>query len=367
MSPRRRRQRIVPSAEDRDFLGRAIETSIRVGLILLLVVWCFQIARPFLQPIVWGIILAIATQPLHVALCRALGGRKALAAAALVVVTLVLLIVPSALLTKNLVESASQLATSVQAGTLAVPPAPAAVADWPIVGEPIHSFWSAASRNFQAALEPLHPQLKAVAAWVLERGASAGFGLVIFALSVVLAGFLLASGEAAAAAARGVAERLVPGRGAELVTLAGGTVQSVTRGILGTAVIQAFLAGIGFLAADVPAAGLWTLLVLLLAVVQLPPVLVLLPIVVWVFASSSTGVAILFAIWSVVIGLSDNVLKPLLLGRGSDVPTAVIFIGAIGGFIRAGIIGLFVGAVVLAVGHGLFRWWLENEPETAPS
>ena len=196
--------------------------------------------------------------------------------------------------------------------------------------------------------------------WALEAGASAGFGIVVFALSIVLAGVLLASGEPAADAARRIAERLVPDRGAEIVALAGGTVQSVTRGILGTAFIQSFLAGIGLLAAGVPAAGLWALLVLLFAVVQLPPLLVLVPIIVWVFASKSTGVAVLFAIWSTAVGASDNVLKPLLLGRGSDVPMAVIFIGAIGGFMRAGLIGLFVGAVVLAVGHNLFKWWLET-------
>jgi CheY-like chemotaxis protein len=218
-----------------------------------------------------------------------------------------------------------------------------------------------------AALDPLHPQLKAVASWVLEHGASAGFGLVLFALSIVLAGVLLASAEPATDAARRVAERLVPGRGAEFVALAGDTVQSVTRGILGTAFIQAFLAGVGLLAVGVPAAGLWALLVLLLAVVQLPPLLVLVPIIVWVFASSSTGVAVVFAIWTIAVGLCDSVLKPLLLGRGSEVPMVVIFIGAIGGFMRAGIIGLFVGAVVLAVGHALFKWWLQNESETPPA
>jgi predicted PurR-regulated permease PerM len=357
----------MPSSEDRAFLRRALESSIRIALVLFLVVWCFQIARPFLAPIVWGIILAIATQPIYAALCRAVGGRRSLAAAILVVGSLLVLIVPSVLLTTNVVESVTQLAEDIDAGTLEVPPPPPGVADWPIVGEPVHTFWAAASRNLDTALDPLHPQLKAVGRWALERGASAGLGVLIFALSLVLAGVLLASGDPAAAAARRVAERLVPDRGAELVALAGGTVQSVTRGILGTAFIQAFLAGIGLLAAGVPAFGLWTLMVLLLAVVQVPPLLVLVPIMAWVFASSSIGVAVVFAIWSTAVGLSDNVLKPLLLGRGSDVPMVVIFIGAIGGFVRAGIIGLFVGAIVLAVGHNLFKWWLDSAPEPEPS
>ncbi|MBW2232379.1 MAG: AI-2E family transporter [Deltaproteobacteria bacterium] len=357
----------MPSAEDRAFLRRALESSIRIGLVLVLVVWCFLIARPFLSPIVWGVILAIAIQPIYAALCRVMGGQRPLAAAILVVGALLVLIVPSVLLTANLVESTTQLAEKMKAGTLEIPLPPASVADWPIVGDRFHTYWAEASRNLDATLDSLHPQLMAVGHWVLETGASGGLGLVVFALSIVLAGVLLASGESAADTARRVAERLVPERGAELIALARDTVQSVTRGILGTALIQSFLAGLGMLAAGVPAFGLWTLLVLLLGVVQLPTLLVLVPIIVWVFASSSTGVAILFAIWTTTVGLSDNVLKPLLLGRGSDVPTVVIFIGAIGGFMRAGIIGLFVGSVVLAVGHSLFKWWLENASESPPS
>jgi predicted PurR-regulated permease PerM len=357
----------MPTNEDQAFIRRALESSIRIGLVLFLVVWCFQLARPFFEPITWGIILAIATQPIYRALCRAMGGRRSIAASILVVGALLVLIVPSVLLTTNLVESVTQLAEKVDAGTLEVPPPPAGVADWPIVGDPVHAFWTAASRDLDTALDSFHPQLKVLGHWALETGASTGIGLLIFALSIVLAGVLLVSGEPAADAARRVAERLAPGRGAELVALAGDTVQSVTTGILGTAFIQTSLAAIGMLVAGVPAIGLWTLLVLLLAVVQLPTLIVLGPIIFWVFSSSSTGLAVLFAIWTVAVGLSDNILKPLLLGRGSDVPMLVIFIGAIGGFVRAGIIGLFVGAVVMAVGHSLFKWWLEDAPGTASS
>ncbi|MHC4992924.1 MAG: AI-2E family transporter, partial [Planctomycetota bacterium] len=319
---------------------------------------------PFLQPIVWSIILAVATQPIYTALCRVLGGRRRLAASALVLGALLVLIVPSVLLTTNLVDSVTELAEAVDSGTLEVPPPPPGVADWPLVGERVHTFWTAASRNLDAALDPLHPQLKAVGGWALEAGASAGVGLLVFVLSLVIAGVLLTNAESSAEAAHKIAERLVPERGAEFVELARSTVQSVTRGILGTALIQTFLAGLGMIVVGVPAFGLWTLLVLLLAVVQLPTLIVLGPIIVWVFGSTSTGMAVLFAVWGVAVGLSDNVLKPLLLGRGSDVPMLVIFIGAIGGFVRAGIIGLFVGAVVLAVGHNLFKAWVDAGEQT---
>jgi predicted PurR-regulated permease PerM len=357
---------MMRSAEDRAFFRRTLETSIRLGLLLLLLLWAFQLALPFIPPIVWGIVLAIAVQPVYQALCRLVGGRGGLAAALLVIGALLILIVPAVLLATNLVESVTGLAQQVEQGTLRVPPPPDGVADWPIAGDRIHAFWSAASRNLEAALEPLLPQLKSAGHWVLETGATTGVGLLLFSLSIVLAGVLLVNGEAAAENARRVARRLVPERGDEFVALARSTVQSVTRGILGTAVIQATLASVGLVAAGVPAFGLWALLVLLLAVVQLPTLLVLVPIIVWVFGTSSTWVAVPFAVWSLAVGLSDNVLKPILLGRGSAVPMAVIFVGAIGGFIRGGIIGLFVGAVVLSVAYNLFQAWLE-EGETESS
>ena len=352
----------MPSSEDRAFLTRAIETSIRVGLIALLVFWCFLVVRPFIQPIVWGVILAIAIQPAYLRLGRVLGGRERLSAAILVVGSLLLLIVPSVLITTSLVESAMELAGALKEGELKVPPPPAPVADWPIIGERLHAFWGTASRNLEAAIGQAGPVVKAIGLRLLEGGAAAGFGIVMFALSIVIAGVLLSYGDRATDAARRIARRLVPERGDELVELTGNTVQSVTRGILGVALIQAVLSGVGLLVAGVPAAGLWVLLILLLAVVQIPTLLLLGPIIVYVFATGSTMVAVLFAIWSIAVGLSDNVLKPMLLGRGVDVPMLVIFLGAIGGFILQGIVGLFVGAVVLAVGFTLFKAWIEDVP-----
>jgi len=354
-----------PASEDRSFLNRAVEASIRIGLIGLLVFWCFQVVRPFIEPIVWGIILVFLSQPAYLWLTRVLGGRQRLAAALLVVSALLVLLVPSVLLTTSIIESGTELAGKLEAGDVKIPPPPATVADWPIVGEPVHRFWAQASRNLETALGMVKPQLKAVGSWILSTGVATGFGILMFALSIGIAGVLHAQGDRAAGAVRGLARRLAPEHGDELVNLTRATVQSVTRGILGVAFIQGFLAGVGLLVADVPAAGLWALLVLLLAVVQIPTVLVLLPIILYVFSTSTTGVAVLFAIWSLAVGLSDNVLKPMLLGRGVDVPMAVVFMGAIGGFILNGIIGLFVGPVLLAVGYTLFEAWLREVPAKA--
>ncbi len=350
----------MSSTEDSAFFKRAVETSLRIGLIALLVIWCFQVVRPFISLIVWGIIVAIAINPLYLRLDQLTGGRKGLSATILVVGLLLLLLVPSVMITTNLVESATELAGSLREGEIDVPPPPAQVADWPIVGGQVHALWATASQNLGAALGQAKPQLKAIGHWMLSGGATAGFGIVMFALSIVIAGVLLSYGERATETARRIARRLAQERGDALIELTGDTVQSVTRGILGVALIQAVLAGIALLVANVPAAGLWALLVLLMAVVQLPTLLLLGPITVYVFATSSTAIAVLFAIWSVAVGLSDNVLKPILLGRGVDVPMLVIFMGAIGGFILAGIIGLFAGAVVLSVGYTLFNAWLED-------
>jgi predicted PurR-regulated permease PerM len=355
----------MTSIEDRAFLTRTLETSIRIGLVALLAIWCFQVVRPFVQPVVWGIILAIAMHPAYRRLTGALGGRERLSAGILVVGILLLLAVPSVMITTSLVESATELAAKLHEGGIEIPPPPDSVAGWPIIGGRLHDFWATASKNLEAALGEVTPLLTAVGHWILSAGATAGFGIVMFALSIVIAGVLLSYGDQATDTARRIAGRLAHERGDELVELGRATVQSVTRGILGVALFQAVLAGVGLLAADVPAAGLWALLVLLVAVVQLPTLLVLGPIAVWVFATSSTVVAVAFAIWSILVGLSDNVLKPMLLGRGLDVPMLLIFMGAIGGFILDGIIGLFVGAVVLAVGYTLFRAWLEEaEPSS---
>jgi len=351
--------------EDRAFFRRALETTVRIGVIALLVLWCFEVVRPFIQPALWGIILAIALQHAYVRIRAAMGGRSAPAAASLVLAILLVLIVPSVMLTTSLVETATDLAAELQGGGLDIPPPPASVADWPIVGDQVHAFWATASRSLATALAQIETQLKEVGLWLLGAMASTGIGIVMFALSVVIAGVLLSYGDQAAEAARGIARRLALERGDELVDLTASTVQSVTRGILGVALIQSIAAGVGMLAAGVPGAGLWALGVLLLAVVQIPTLLLLGPVAVYVFYTSSTVVAVAFLVWALVVGASDNVLKPMLLGRGTDTPMLVIFMGAIGGFILNGIIGLFVGAVVLAVSYTLFTAWLADAPGEA--
>jgi len=192
---------------------------------------------------------------------------------------------------------------------------------------------------------------------------SAGLGLTVlqFALSIVVAGVLLANAQVAYDVTCSLFNRLFGAKGPEFQQLIGATIRSVTSGILGVAFIQSVLAGLGFLVAGLPGAGLWAVTFLIAAVLQVG-VLVLIPAVIYMFAISSTTKAVIFLVWCVVVALVDNFLKPLLLGRGVAVPMAVVFLGAIGGFVALGLIGLFVGAIVLSVGYKLFLAWLDQTP-----
>ena len=347
------------SVGEPDYVHRALEVSIHIGLVILLVAACLLILRPFLPLVVWGIIIAISIYPGYGKLRRALGGRGGLAAAVCTVAMLTVLIVPAILLTGTIIEGVQTLATHIKEGTLTIPPPPPKVETWFLIGPPLQTLWSSAATNLKAVLEKLGPQIKAVIPVLLATSAGVGLAVLQFVLSILVAGVLLARAKGGAAAAQSLAKRLFGARGSEFEELAGSTIRSVTTGILGVALIQTLLAAVGFLVVGLPAAGLWAVICLFAAVLQVGAV-VLIPAAIYVLATASTAKAVMFLIWCAFVGLLDNVLKPLLLGRGVDVPIAVIFLGAIGGFLAMGIIGLFVGAIVLSVGYKLFLAWLED-------
>jgi predicted PurR-regulated permease PerM len=347
------------SSDEKVFVNRALEAAIRIGVIVLLVAWCFQIVRPFIVPIVWGIIIAVAVYPGYRRLLSVIGGRRGLSAVLCTFLLLVLFIVPALLLLGTLINSAKLLATDLSNGTLSIPLPPENINAWPIIGKPVARFWHLASTNLRNALTEIAPQLKSVGSWLLSAAAGAVFGVLQFIFAIIIAGLLLSRSESGYDVAESVAARLAGERGADFVSLATATVRSVTRGILGVALIQSLLAGLGFLAVGIPAAGLLAMICLFLAVIQVGPGLIIIPTVIYVFLTANTVPAVLFMIWSIFVGLIDNILKPLFLGRGVDVPMLVIFIGAIGGFLSSGIIGLFVGPILLAMGYRLFKAWLE--------
>ena len=337
----------------------AIEVSIRLGAIALLVGWCLLIVAPFLGIVAWAAIIAIAADGPFEKLCRVMGDRRGLASVLAVVGALLLLIVPAVMLSETLISGAQNFAEQLNSGKVHVPPPDPSVADWPIVGDRVYEVWNLASSNLAALLDRAGPQLQTVSRGLLQAAGSAGAGMLQMIGSILIAGFMLARSEGRRKAVVRFATRMAgEERGAELAELTNATIRSVVNGILGVALVQAMLAGLGFVVADVPGAGLWALLVLVAAVVQLPVVLVLVPPVAIAFSSLS-GVALgLLIVWCLFVALIDNVLKPLLFGRGVEVPSLVIFMGAIGGMLTMGIIGLFLGAVVLALGFALFTAWL---------
>ncbi|MDH3867142.1 MAG: AI-2E family transporter [Desulfobulbaceae bacterium] len=348
-----------------DELSRKVaETAIRIGVLTLLLFWCFQIVQPFIATIVWGAIIAVAIHPVYRALVDLLRGRRRLAATLLSFGFLVLLLVPTVVLTKLLVENVTTLAEGFHRGQIIIPPPPEGVKDWPVIGDLVARIWSLASTNLSEALKPLQPQIKALGLWLVNVAASAGIGLIMFIFAFIIAGVFLTYSAGSHRLAHGISKRLVGERGDDFANLAEATIRSVARGVLGVAVIQALLAGLGFMVAGVPGAGIWTLLCLISAVVQVGVGPIVIPAIIYVFATGNTLTAVAFLVWGVLIMVLDNVLKPLLMGRGIDVPMLVIFLGAVGGMLLSGIVGLFVGAIVLALGYKLFQTWLNVELST---
>ena len=352
------------SSDDKAFQARTLDAAIRISLLALVVMWCFNIVRPFIQPVLWAVIIAVAIYPVFLKLQSMLGGREKMTATLMTLVALAILIVPAVMLSESLIESSKTLTEEIQAGTLTIPPPSEKVKDWPLIGKKLDKAWSLASTNLGEALNNFRPQLEAGGKKLLSVAAGVGIGVLQFVISIIIAGALLVYARSGSKSIETIAGRILGEKGGRnFVEITGATIRSVAQGVLGVALIQAILAGIGLMVMGVPYAGLWALLVLLLAIVQLPPWLILGPIIVYVFSVATTVPAVIFMIWSLAVSVSDMFLKPLLLGRGLDTPMLVILLGAIGGMIYSGIIGLFIGAVVLAVAYELFMKWLTGNGE----
>lgn len=348
-------------------IERAIDIAIRIGVLGLLLMWCFQILRPFIAPVIWGAIIAVAIYSPYNRLKSLLGDRAKLAASLMTLLVLAILVVPAIPLTGSLIDGLTHLSEGFQGGIFTIAPPPEDIMDWPLVGKSLYGFWSEASQNLEAVLSQFAPQIKAVSIWLLESVAGTGMGILQFIFSILIAGVFLASSRQSSKAVQDVFVRLAGDKGAEFSKVSETTIRNVVKGILGVAVIQALLAGLGFFFAGVPAAGLWTLLCLILAVVQIGVIPVVVPVIIYMFYTASTLTATILTIYLIFVTLVDNFLKPVLLGRGAPVPMLVIFLGSIGGFIASGFVGLFVGAIILSLGYKLFQAWLYEDQSDAAS
>lgn len=347
-----------------------IDVLIQAGLIAAMVVLCYQVFAPFLHLTAWAIILAVALYPLHQAIAGRLGGRQGLSSTLIVVLGAVLILAPTAVLMGLLGDSVHDLIRSVHANTLQVPPPPPRVASWPIVGGKLHSLWSLASTDLPAFVQSQQPKIGDMARAGLAFVAGIGVAFLKLVAAFVISAIIMAYGRAAIGATRAIFERIVgTARAGDFVDLSTSTIRAVAIGVIGVAVIQALLIGVMMLIAHVPLAGVAAAIVLVLGIAQVPALVVTIPAIayIWMSGQYGTGAAIGYTIGLVLTGMADNVLKPLLLGRGVDAPMPVILLGALGGMAAAGILGMFVGATSLALGYQIFMRWVAARHESAPA
>lgn len=344
-----------------------LDVLIRAGLILTLAFLCYRVLAPFLVLVVWAVILAVAMYPLQRAVARSIGGRPGIAATVVTLLTVVLIVVPSAVLLSSLGDSVRQLITDVQQDTLRIPPPAPAVAQVPLIGERVYTLWEAAHDDLPALVQSLQPKVGELAKDALGMVANIGGGILQFLAALIVAGIIMAFGEGGDRASRAIFERLADEeQGARLVHLVTTTIRAVAQGVIGVAFIQALVIGICLLVAGVPWAGVLAIVVLVLGIAQVPVLLVTLPVVayIWVSGDYGTVAATVYTVLLVVAGMIDNVLKPLMLGHGVDAPMPVILLGALSGMAAAGILGMFVGATLLALGYQVFMGWVAMKPKT---
>lgn len=339
------------------------DTSIRLVILFVVIAWCLMILYPFVGIMLWGLIFSLAFYPLHTSLVKRMGGKPKLASFIIVLVSLCIIIIPSWFFLELIIDEVRELKMGFQDGSLTIPPPAESVKSWPIIGEPVYDIWQSASLNLKETVIKHKDQVSDVGRTIAKGILSAGGGLVQMLAALIIAGILLVAG--------GVKEslhkffrKIAGSRGDEFADTTKNTVGNVVKGVLGVALIQAALVGIGFYLAGIPYAGLWTLVVFLFALLQLPPTLIIIPVAVYLFSEREFLPAILWTVYLFLAGISDNILKPILLGKGASVPMLVIFIGVVGGFIFSGFIGLFTGAIIMSIGYKLFVSWL-NSPDQA--
>jgi len=351
---------------DRRGTSGLLDVLIRAGLILALAMLCFQVFSPFLTLMVWALILAVALYPLHQYLAGKLGGKQGVAATLLVLLGIALIIVPTAVLMSSLGDSVHQLIIDVQENTLEIPAPPDSVAAWPVVGKKLYAIWSAAYTDLPALIRSLQPKIGDLAKTALGLVAGIGVGLLQFLAAFIIAGIIMAFGQAGSSGSVAVFQRIAgDARGAEFAKLATATIRAVAQGVIGVAFIQAIIVGLCLLVAGVPWAGVLTMIVLVLGIAQVPALIVTLPAIGYIWWRGDYGnvEAIIYTALIFVSGMADNVLKPLMLGRGVDAPMPIILLGALGGMAAAGILGMFVGATLLALGYQIFMGWVAVRSE----
>ena len=338
----------------------AVDTAIRVGLLALLGYWSLKVVGPFLTIGLWSVILTVALYPLFRTLVGKLGGRRRLAAALVTLVSLLVVVGPVTWFGVGLVSGIGFFAERLNSGDLPIPTPAASVKSWPIIGDRLYDLWALAATNVKAVLAQLAPTLKPIGGKLLGAAGTVGLSLLQFILAIIIAGFLYVPGPQLVRSLAALLRRVSGDRGELMLKLAGDNIRNVSRGVVGIALLQSFLAAIGLAVAGVPGAGFLSLIALVLAIVQIGPALVLIPVVIWSWTTMTTMSALLFTAYMIPVGLIDNFLRPLVMARGLPTPMPIIIVGVMGGMIGYGISGLFLGPIVLSVAWVLLVAWVED-------
>lgn len=352
-------------SSERITLGSLVELLLPLLILALLIALCVQLLIPFVGLLVWTIILAICFYPVHKRLMRR-GISSRLSAIIIGIGLAALILVPTAIAAMSAASSVPSLVEGLRTGQQHVPPPPAMLNDIPLAGPKLHAAWSQAATDMPAFAKQFGPQLSSFTRWLISAAGGMVGAVLALVLAVIFASITLAYSDSARAFIASIFARITGDRvrGEHYMQVIGATVRSVANGVIGVAFVQALLCGIGFFVVGIPGAGILSILAMVLGVVQVPVVIVTLPAIIYAFAVKSTTVAILFTVWFILAGLSDAALKPLMIGHGLEVPMPIILLGVIGGVIAYGLVGLFIGAVLLAVGYVLFREWLDVPPTT---
>ena len=348
-----------------------LDVLINAGLLAGLVFLCFKILSPFLSMLLWAVVLAVTLYPLHQMLANKLGGKQGRAATVMVLLGVLLIGAQMVLLSTSLAESVAGMAKHVNAGTLVVPAPPAKVAEWPLVGEKIHTVWNKAATDLPALIHNNRAEIGGLLKSALGFLAQSATGVLMFLFSFAIAGVIVAYGREGGYNARRICRRFMGSdRGDGFAVLSTSTIRAVATGVIGVAFIQAVLMGLVLMIAGIPFAGALAAIALVLGIAQVPALIIALPVIayMWTIGDYATVPAVIYSVLLLVSGMADNVLKPLLLGRGVEAPMPVILLGALGGMVSSGLLGMFLGAVMLALGYQIFMGWVAmQEPiEAAP-
>jgi predicted PurR-regulated permease PerM len=340
--------------------NQVIHYAMQLLALAILLVWCFYILEPFLIPMIWAAVFASTFFPIHERLTEKYGWKNGLSATFITLVALLILIVPAVFFMIAGAGELKELFQNIRDHELEIPNPNEKVKEWPIVGERLYDFWANASTNLTLTIQEHQDQLKPILLKLVALLRNTATGILLLMISIIISGVMLAYEREESDFARKLFGKLGGKQGEELAGVAKQTVQNVVKGILGVAAIQTTLVGIGLILAGIPFAGLWIILSLILAIVQIGILPISIGVIIYIWSTAGGTTAVILTIWMILVGLLDNVLKPIFLGKGASVPMLVVFLGAIGGFLHAGFIGLFTGAIVLTVGYKFGVAWINS-------